>query len=173
MFHSVWHTYAVILCNGRRSAKAQVGLRDFPRAVHRLNEGLRSCPESEPLRSLLGKIGALGVKLDDPPMASPFVDSTVFEKGEAAMAQGRACVLCAYCTVALPHPKGKARVPSLEPAALQGLGRDPPFSVKRPAKRSEERALAAAGFPSSCPKCACDTCADVDQRAIRRLIDEP
>ena len=89
------------------------------------------------------------------------------------MEAGRACSLCAYCAVAIAHPKGKARAPSLEPAALQGLGRGPPFSVKRAPKKAKEAALVGAGFPRVCAKCACNPCADVDQRAIRRLIDEP
>ena len=155
-----------------RQAKANVGLRDFPRAVHCLHKGLRHCPESAALKTLLEKIETIANGHDLTRMSNPLAPGhdEFVRRGNAAMQSASAMILCAFCTAAIAHERPVCD--GLEQAALGGLGRRPPFAYKPAKANAKANALRAAGFPKRCPHCACDPCADIDQKGIRDLIDE-
>lgn len=143
-----------------RRAKGSIGLRDFPRARLCLEEGLRRCPDSAPLRDLLAKLlalGGVGTSISNP--LDPGLGD-LMERGATAMQQGNAYLLCAYCGATIP---GKSRV-------LKRLCRAIEMDVGVDTLGKQE-ALERAGFPRVCPFCACDPCADVDQRQVRELIE--
>ena len=155
-----------------RQARANVGLRDFPRAVMCLREGLRHCPDSEALQTLLRKIEDLSNGEDLDRISNPFAPghAEMLRRGSEALANASAMIMCAFCTTTIAHDRPVCD--GLEEAALAGLGRRPPFAYKRAKPKTKEKALRAAGFPVRCPHCACNPCADIDQKAIRDLIDE-
>ena len=155
-----------------RQAKANLGLRDFPRAVHCLYEGLRHCPESATLKALLDKVESIADGHDLTRMSNPLATGhdDFVRRGNAAMQSASAMILCAFCTAAIAHARPVCD--GLEQAALDGLGRRPPFAHRQAKPNAKAKALRAAGFPRRCPHCACDPCADIDQKAIRDLIDE-
>eukprot|EP00965_Chrysotila_dentata_P191857 6174807-Pleurochrysis_carterae.AAC.1 len=78
--------------------------------------------------------------------------------GGAAVFMGAAHILCAYCTFPIPGENQKMRKLMGEPA--------------RKPDASKEQVLKAAGYPQSCPMCACNPCVDVDQRAVQQMIEE-
>ena len=140
-----------------RQAKANVGLRDFPRARLCLKEGLHSCPGNESMLKLRDELVALGVRESVSNPLSP-IGATAHSKGDAAMRSGEAYILCAYCTGTIAGRR--PRLADLGHNAYEG-------------RLTKVEALAAAGFPSSCPYCTCDPRADIDQRKIRSLIEAP
>ena len=78
------------------------------------------------------------------------------EEERALEANAEATLICAYCTHIIP---GKKKViASLGNSAQKG-------------RLGKAKVLEKAGFPRTCKMCACDPCADIDQRAIRELID--
>ena len=138
-----------------RFAKAQIGKRDFPRARLGLEEGLKHCPENEPMKALLRTLLDMGVP---DRISNPFAPGMQeeMEAAKAAMLNAEATLMCAYCTHIIP---GKKKViASLGNSAQKG-------------KLGKAQALKKAGFPQQCKMCACNPCADIDQEAIRELID--
>ena len=160
-----------------RAARAQIGLWDFPRARLCLETGLQHCPGHREMTELLEKLLQMGVgeRGKDVGFSNPLSDVPEREgrRGEDAMCEGSAIILCAYCTASIAHPT-KKRVPSLGRAAL--AWRTAPSGLSLPTgkgRRTKEEALVRAGFPTTCYQCALNPCADVDQRAIHEMIEAP
>ena len=147
-----------------RQAKGSIGLRDFPRARIALEEGLKHCPGNESLQKLLNELLALGVGergeegLKNLRFSNPSCPEvgTSFAKGERAFKEGHALIFCAYCAV--PIAGKRKTLPELGQAAIDGV-------------LTKEQALRKCGFPEICLHCACNPCADIDQRRIRALIE--
>jgi tetratricopeptide (TPR) repeat protein len=138
-----------------RQARGNVGLRDFPRARMCLEEGLKACPGNEPMQALLDEIVSLGVGNAISNPLAPGLDEE-FSAATAALTSASAVLFCAYC--AQPIASKRRTLPKLGKAAFEG-------------KLSKEAALKRAGFPDFCRYCACNPCADIDQRKIRELIE--
>jgi tetratricopeptide (TPR) repeat protein len=162
-----------------RAARANVGLRDFPRARLCLEEGLRHCPDHREMAALLEKLLQMGVGPRDGEvrMSNPLSGASEreFPRGGEAMTAGDAYIMCAYCTAAIAHPS-KKKLRSLGRSALAWSKPTGEEGIRVPTgkgKLSKEEALVRAGFPTSCYHCACNPCADVDQRAIREMIEAP
>ena len=152
-----------------RQARANVCIRDFPRAVLCILERLKHCPDSVHLKSLLEKIMKIAGGRALEHFSNPMADlREVHDAGQRALRNGAAMIMCAFCTAIIAHKRPKFNI---DERVMAGLGKAMPCSYKPCRKKAKENALRAAGFPDRCPFCACNPCADIDQKAIRELID--
>ena len=111
--------------------------------------------------TLLQEIIALGV---GDRFSNPFAPDAndLGDAGKRALHSGSACILCAYCSSAIAHPTKRTLPKLLRLAEAQGAEALP-----------KAVALKLVGFPDTCYNCACNPCADVDQRKIRQMIEAP
>lgn len=86
-----------------RQARAQMGLRDFPRALVAASSGLKHCPEDGRLSALCGALQELRVSDRMTNTFSPYYQAMQREMMAHVM-RGGDCVRCAYCCILLMAP---------------------------------------------------------------------
>jgi tetratricopeptide (TPR) repeat protein len=82
-----------------RHAKAQLGLRDFPRTLWTLEEGLKHCPGNTAIENMVHTLEALGIEAA---ISNPYCDAVAIAK--AKLARGCDYDVCSYCGSATPLP---------------------------------------------------------------------
>jgi tetratricopeptide (TPR) repeat protein len=82
-----------------RHAKAQLGIRDFPRAMWTLEEGLIHCPGNTAIENMAHTLKALGIKAE---LSNPYCDAVA--EANAKLAKGCDYDVCSYCGNAMPLP---------------------------------------------------------------------